>query len=56
MLHSSDDPEGAAGRSTAAGFTQDDGKIPGFLAPVIAGWVSDKDLFVLHAAQDDEVA
>ena len=56
VLHLSNDPEWASGRSTAAGLTQDDGKIPCFLAAGITGRVGNEDLFVLHTAQDDEVA
>ena len=56
VLHLSNDPERAAGRSAAAGLAQDDGKIPGFLAAGIAGRVGNEDLFVLHTAQDNEVA
>lgn len=56
VLHLSNDPEWATGRSTAAGLTQDDRKIPGFLTSGITGWVGNEDLFVLHTAQDNEVA
>ena len=56
VLHLSNDPERASGRSAAAGLAQDDGKIPDFLTAGITGWVSNEDLFVLHTAQDNEVA
>ena len=52
---SADDPERPAGTGGFAGFIQNDGQIPALFAPRPAGRVGDEDLFVLNAAQHDEM-
>ena len=50
-----DDPERPAGTGGFAGFIQNDGQIPALFAPRPAGWIGDEDLFVLDAAQHNEM-
>ena len=50
-----DDPERPAGTGGFAGFIQNDGQIPALFAPRPAGWIGNEDLFILDAAQHDEM-
>ena len=50
-----DDPERPAGTGSFAGLIQNDGQLPALFAPRPAGRVGDEDLFVLDAAQHDEM-
>ena len=52
---SADDPERPAGTGGFAGFIQNNGQLPALFAPRPAGRVGDEDLFVLNAAQHDEM-
>ena len=51
-----DDPERPAGTGGFAGFIQNDGQIPALFAPCPAGWIGNEDLFILDAAQHDEMS
>ena len=50
-----DDPERPAGTGGFAGVIQNDGQIPALFAPRPAGWIGNEDLFILDAAQHDEM-
>ena len=50
-----DDPERPAVTGGFAGFIQNDGQLPALFAPRPAGWIGDEDLFVLDAAQHNEM-
>ena len=55
MQISANDPERSAGTGGFADFVQNDGQFPALFAPRPAGWIGDEDLFVLDAAQHNEM-
>ena len=53
---SADDPKRPAGAGTSAGLVQNDGQVPDFLTAPVTGGIGHEDLFILHTAQNDEMA
>lgn len=52
----SNNPEQPAGTGGFAGFIQNDGQLPALFAARPAGWIGNEDLFILDAAQHDEMS
>ena len=52
---SANDPERSAGAGSFAGLIQNDGQLPALFAARSAGRVGDEDLFILDAAQHNEM-